>query len=160
MIVVVSDTSVISNLAQVGLLSILKELYTEILIPEKVKEELEADKGAQYNLSQSTWIKTVTLNDVSLYAELLTYLDAGEAQAIALAKELGAGLLMIDERKGREIAKDHGLIIVGLLGLLLEAKSEAIINEVKPILDKLIYEVGFRISPKLYRFVLKNAEEL
>ena len=78
-------------------------------------------------------------------------MDPGEAEAIVLAIELEADALLIDEKKGRKIAEEHGIIITGLLGILIIAKSENLISEVKPILDKLIFETGFRINPKLYQ---------
>lgn len=68
-------------------------------------------------------------------------------------------MLLIDERKGRKIAQDHGILITGLIGVLIEAKSNELIKEVKPLLDKLIFEIGFRINPKLYQEVLKRIKE-
>ena len=66
---------------------------------------------------------------------------------------------MIDEKKGRKIAKENGLIIVGILGLLIEAKQEGLISTVKQTLDKLVFEVGFRVNPKLYSYILQVAGE-
>ena len=90
---------------------------------------------------------------------MLEDLDLGEAEAIALAKELHAEWLLIDETKGRTIAKNAGLQIIGLLGVLLAAKEKGLITEVKLYLEKLITKAKFRISPELYTRVLQLANE-
>lgn len=87
-------------------------------------------------------------------------LDIGEAEGIALALELEADLLLIDERLGRMTAKYFDLEILGLLGILVQAKQEGLINEIRPLLDQLRFEIGFRISKQLYREVLRLAQEV
>lgn len=158
--IVISDTSVISNLAQVHQIDLLRELYSRIVIPQKVKEELNNDPSTLELIKDIDWIDIGKISNQDLYNNLIIDLDPGEAEAIVLAKELGAGLLMIDERKGRKIAKENGIPIVGVLGLLTEAKKEGLIDKVKPILDKLIFEIGFRVNPKLYRYVLSTVDEI
>ena len=90
---------------------------------------------------------------------MITTLDPGEAEAIVLAIELKADALLIDEKKGRKIAQEYGIVITGLLGILIDSKAENLIQEVKPILDRLIFEIGFRISPKLYQDILEKVNE-
>ncbi|MCZ7669537.1 MAG: DUF3368 domain-containing protein [Chloroflexi bacterium] len=87
-------------------------------------------------------------------------LDGGEAQGIALALELGADLLLIDGRLGRMTAKYFNIEIIGLLGILIQAKQEGLIEKVKPLVDQLRFEIGFRISSQLYQEVLHLAQEL
>ena len=86
-------------------------------------------------------------------------LDPGEANAIILALELQATQLLIDERLGRVEAKRQGLRITGILGILLVAKQQALISEVRPIMDALIQQANFWISPQLYSEVLQLARE-
>ena len=86
-------------------------------------------------------------------------LDNGESEAIALSLQLGADFLVMDEWKGRRVAQEMGLQIIGVVGILTAAKRKAVISEVKPILDELISMVGFRIHPSIYAATLKDVEE-
>lgn len=157
--IIISDTSVITYLIQIEQLELLKQLFGEVIIPEKVKEELSQVKGQLAVIESTNWIKIGQITNQELYDKIDEDLDAREAESIVLAIELKADLLLIDEKKGRRIAEKYGLRITGLLGILIEAKEELIIKEIKPILDKLIYEIGFRISPRLYQEILKRVNE-
>ena len=120
--IVVSDTSVITNLAQIEYLDLLKNLYRRIVIPTHVSDELMHHAGTMNLVKECSWIEAVDPTDKKLHEKLLTTLDPGEAAAIVLSKELSADLLLIDERKGRRVAKDNGIRIVGLLGVLIDGK--------------------------------------
>ncbi|WP_228014936.1 DUF3368 domain-containing protein [Synechocystis salina] len=101
------------------------------------------------------------MNNVEL-ADLLQRergLDAGEAYAIALAFELHADDLLIDERLGRKEAMRLGLSIVGILGILLVAKQRGLISQIQPVKNALIDQAGFRVSSRLYQRVLSLAQE-
>ena len=91
--------------------------------------------------------------------DLRTRVNVGEAEAIALAIEVKAARLIIDERLGRQAARDFGVKITGVLGILLLAKGQKIIMEVKPIMDNLMEQANFRISSQLYGDVLMAADE-
>jgi len=90
---------------------------------------------------------------------LLTDLDSGEAEAIALAVELKADYLLMDETKGRQIAERYGIKATGIIGVLIKAKENGLIAEVKPYLQKLINEAGFWLNPKLIEKILDIVKE-
>jgi len=87
-------------------------------------------------------------------------LDAGEAAALALAVEIQADVVLLDERRGREVASQLGLRTIGILGLLLEAKSAGFLAAVGPVLDDLQREAGFWIAKPLRQQVLRLAGEV
>ncbi|MGI0016447.1 MAG: DUF3368 domain-containing protein [Nitrososphaera sp.] len=92
-------------------------------------------------------------------ATLRTELDEGESEAIALAIQLRADVLLLDERRGRTIASRLGLNFVGLLGVLLAAKHKRFIPSIKSVLDELIAKAGFWVSKKVYFHTLQLAGE-
>ena len=98
-------------------------------------------------------------SDETLVQSLEADLDRGEAEAIALAIELKADRLLIDEHIGRRVAQDYGLRITGLLGILVSAKQACLISELKPLVDQLVYQAKFRIHPDLYRQILQDVDE-
>jgi predicted nucleic acid-binding protein len=158
-------TSPLSSLALVGYLSILKDIYTDVIIPQAVANELanltEEDIRIKAIISLN-WIQVQQAANLELVACLRNEynLDIGEAEAIALALELKADELLIDERLGRREAVRLGLSITGFLGVLLIAKNRGLISKVQPIIDALILQANFRISRQLYEEVLQTANEL
>lgn len=162
--IVVSDTSPLSGLAIVGYLGLLEQLYGQVLIPSGVWHELQRggeDDPRITDVLGLDWIEVRQPTNQQLVNVLQTerHLDRGESEAIALALEVNAEELLIDERLGRRQAIDLGLSITGLLGILLVAKRRGLITQIKPIMDNLISEANFRISPNLYREVLAAAGE-
>lgn len=160
--VVVSDTSPISGLYRIGHLHLLQLLYRELVIPNAVFEELLQLQAFGYDLKEilaADWIAVKSPLPSIQLEKLRQELDAGEAEAIALSEELHADLLLIDEAKGRVFAKQTGVLVIGLLGVLIEAKTEGHIPMVQPLMDKLIREIKFRVSPALYKLVLEQAGE-
>jgi predicted nucleic acid-binding protein len=160
--IVISDTSAISNLFIVKRLNLLHQLYGEIIIPEAVMNELLELEKRHINLSEiktAAWIKIASVKDNSHVQELLNEIDLGEAEAIVLAKQLNADWLLIDETKGRDIARSEGIQIIGLLGVLLLSKQKGLIPTVKEPLDEIIHTAKFRVSADLYDALLKFAGE-
>lgn len=122
---VVSNTTPIIALSVIGRLNLLRELYAEVMIPPAVFSEILAggtSRTGVAELRRAGWIQTKSLQDPRR-ADLLVNLDRGEAEAIALAMEIDADLLLIDERLARRHALGLGLTITGSLGVLLKAKE-------------------------------------
>ncbi len=161
---VVSDTSVVSNLAIVGLLDVLKNQCGSVVIPTAVEHELslldrEVARSAIQNALVDGWLKVMPLTaDESAFA-LTLKLDPGESEAISLAKARGATLLCMDERRGRAKAKELGLPMVGIMGLLLREKKEGRIDSVQPHLFALMEQSNFFMSASLMSEVLETAGE-
>ena len=160
--IVVSNTSPITNLAAVGQLAVLQQLYEKVVIPPAVYSELTgmgAGQPGALEVQTLGWIETRPVTDRVLVTALQMELDEGEAEAIALAVELKAGLVLLDERRGRAVASRLGLRFIGLLGVLIEAKQKGGIPAVKPVLDELVVRAGFWVSQRLYARVLRAAGE-
>jgi uncharacterized protein len=160
--IVVSDTSPLCNLALVGYLWLLRDIYHTIVIPDVVASELAAaSQPAIPAILQLDWIQTRSLTAPEIANQLQRDrgLDPGEANAIALALELQADDLLIDERLGRREALQFGLSIIGILGILILAKQRNLIPTVRPVMDALIDRAGFRVSPQLYQQVLNRSNE-
>lgn len=160
---VVSNASPLIALARIGRLDVLFELFGQVLLPEAVWHEVvvegRGEPGAA-EVAACTWISRATVANVDLVTALRQDLDAGEAAAIALALESKADLLIMDERLGRETATHLGLRIVGTVGLLVHAKSAGIVAEIRPLLDAMRDQAGFRVSDDLYMRVLVDAGEI
>ena len=124
--IVVSDTSPVLNLARIGRLSLLPSLFRQVLIPSAVYEELAASKkdlDLALDLSSEPWLLVATARDRRRVQELREDLDPGEAEAIVLAIERGADLLLVDERRGRRSATAADLTVTGLLGVVPRARQ-------------------------------------
>jgi hypothetical protein len=161
-VIIVSDTSPINNLAAINQLHLLQQLYGTVLIPEAVYRELTDPifpVAGSTEVQTFDWIQTRSVTDRAVVEALSNELDIGEAEAIALALEIEADQVLIDERRGRLVAARLNLRYTGILGILVEAKSQKLISEVKPLLDALISQAGFWIAPPLYSSVLQLVDE-
>ena len=163
--IVISDTSTITNLAAIQHLQLLAQLYNQVIIPEAVYRELTdiaPPVPGTLEVQSVTWLEVrdvVNRKSVErLQGEMS--LDLGESEAIALALELNADLLLIDERRGRAEANRLGLRITGLLGILVEARYQNLSVAVKPLMDALISTSEFRVSPVLYNQILEMVNEV
>lgn len=156
---IVSNTTPIISLLKLSQLDILKELYSEITIPNAVFHEIEAGKSKGYyqDLSKIDWINIVNIKDRQALKYFLD-LDAGESEAIILATEIGADLIIIDEKLGRFHAKHAEIKVTGTIGILIKAKNQGIIRDLKPLLYELT-EKDVWISEKLIVEILKQVGE-
>lgn len=161
---VVSNTSPISNLAIIGHLNLLHLRFGEIRIPIAVKRELDrlSHESAMESIQQALaegWIKPEMLREGKVARMLGASLDPGEAEAIALAMELSADLILLDERDARAVAGCAGLRITGVLGVLLRAKQDGLIAAVKPEVEALRTRARFFVSQRLEEQIIQIAGE-
>jgi predicted nucleic acid-binding protein len=161
---VVSNTSPILNLALIGRLGLLRQQFQQVLIPDAVHEELRLDDPHPGNEAirqalAAGWLRVGTLQNEHLKRVLEADLDTGEAAAIALAAELGAEWALLDEREGRLAAKRLGLPVTGVLGILLRAKISGSVPALRPEIEALRRDAGFRIREDLVQELLAEAGE-
>lgn len=145
---VVSDSTCLIGLERVGKLGILPALFDSVMIPPEVEREF----GSKF-----AWLKVEKLTNQLLVTALQMIVDAGEAEAITLASEKNC-LLISDDKQARSAAKRLGVNVIGTVGILIRAKQNGIITEIKPILDNLDAN-EFRISRALREEALKIAGE-
>jgi predicted nucleic acid-binding protein len=148
--VAVTNSTCLIGLERIGRLEILPQVFSSIFIPLAVQQEVGIN---------ADWPIVQSVANLALIAALKTQLDPGEAEAIALAIELGDVFLIIDERNARRIAQQMGLKVIGTLGMFLRAKEKGVISEVKPVIMSL-ESVNFRIAPALIQKALILAGEL
>lgn len=157
--IVVSNTTPLISLACIDKLEILEALFQEIIIPEAVYNEIKANEGFGYKEIDSEFIKVQPVKGKIYRDLLLNQLDLGEAETIILATELKADFVIVDENAGYKIAKSSGLSVIRTLSVLLKAKERGIVNELKPLLDKMISN-GQWYSKKVYENFLERIGEL
>jgi hypothetical protein len=154
--VIVSDTTSLIVLEALNALDLLCKVFHTLLIPKAVLVELQA--GSPHiarKFDKAGCIEVIHLEPSEQLVSLQLVLDTGEAEAITLALEKRLPLL-IDERKGRTIAQQKGLVITGFVGLLTLAIKIPVLTpiEAKELLDQAISN-NFRVSDKLYQQALK-----
>lgn len=153
--IVVSDTTAITNLISIEKAGLLRQLYGQVFIPDAVLAELRVK-----HLEIPDFIQNRSISDLARAEGFISnVVDAGEAEAIVLAEELRADYLLIDEIAGRALARSHGLRVTGLLGVLLRAKEHGLVSAIRPLLDDLQNTAGFWVSGELRDHVLREAGE-
>ena len=131
------------------------------MVPSAVEAEVLAggcDGIGSSELQEASWLRVVSLQDPRR-ADLLADLDQGEAEVLALAQELNADLVIIDERLARLHAKRLGLTLTGTMGVLLRAKQLGHVKAVAPLIDGL-RQGGIHLSDMVVSEVLALADEL
>jgi predicted nucleic acid-binding protein len=129
-VTVVCNTSPITNLAAIDRLDLLHQLFGEIVIPQAVYSELTVLPNpvpGTVEVQTLSWFRVQQVGDRSQVAEFRRKVDFGEAEALALALEVSAERVLIDDAAGRAIALELGLTITGVLGVLLMAKQRQLI---------------------------------
>ena len=160
----VSNTSPIFNLACIDHLNLLREQFSELWIPKGVEKELEdaPDETVRRAIDKARdekWLRTRQASNAKLIRLLTLELHHGEAEAIALAVEMDADRLLIDEKEGRLMARQLGLHVIGVLGILLRAKKMKRIKALKPEIEALRVKAHFFVSRDLETAILSDAGE-
>jgi predicted nucleic acid-binding protein len=161
---IVSNASPIINLSKINKLDLIEKLYQKIIIPEAVFKELivkghdKENIPAIRSLIDNNIIDVQEVKSNALVRALERDLDPGESEAIALAAEINAELVILDERDARETAEIYNLKKIGFIGILMKAKQEGFIDSVKKYLDQAI-EKGFWINELLYHSIIKKLNE-
>ena len=149
---VVCNSSPLIGLEQIGQLSILNALFGTIAVPPAVVLEVAP------SVTLPEWIEQRTLVQNIGPLIMKASLGQGESEAITLALELNAHLIILDDRPARRLAQSLSLPVVGTLGILVLAKKKNLIPLIKPCLEGLL-QFDFRIASALYEQVLKDANE-
>lgn len=168
MSIIIADASPLIALATIGRLGLLQHLYQNVVIPAAVEKELKLDsnmRGAE-GLKQAIedgWLKVSNSTfESESFLQLLQILDRGETEAIFLTelieKTQSYQFLLIDERKGRKIAKKRGIKIAGSGAVLLAAKKKGFITSVKNELESMTTN-GYRLSKALKQRLLELSGE-
>jgi predicted nucleic acid-binding protein len=158
---VVSNSSPLIYLAKIGELNLLKQFFKEIIVPEAVYKECVIEgknREDAKKIKKAEWIKVVKIKNTNLKKALMMVLDEGEAEAITLALEESADLILLDDYEAREVARNYGLGITGTIGVLIRANFEGKIGSLEEELEKL-KETGFWLSEDLYTKILRELGE-
>jgi predicted nucleic acid-binding protein len=127
-VIVVSDTGPLNYLLAIGQIEILPKLFGTIVVPLSVFSELNATDAPAKNVE---WLKAMPVGFEVRHASHIDPkldLDAGEREAICLAEEIGVATILIDERKGRMLARERGLLVVGTIGVIEKAAASGLLD--------------------------------
>lgn len=157
---VISNTSPMQYLHQLGLMHLLPALVSQVIVPPAVVAELAAGRALGIDLPDPTNVQWVVIRSpISAPAlSLAAGLGPGEREVLALALESSDAIVILDDQLARQIAGTLGLRMIGTLGILLDAKKRGLISEVAPLLEQL-QNLRFRIAPQTRAAVLKLAGE-
>lgn len=155
--IIIADTAPIISLLKIGRLSLLQKLFGSIVIPQSVFNELVCDnrfKDEGQQIRNASYISVVELKNEQLVSLLRrsTGLDLGESEAILLADTYKYSLLLIDEFRGRQVAQQMGIKLMGTVGILMYAYSEQVLTkqEIYDCID-ILKVTARRISDKLFQ---------
>ncbi len=161
-VIVICNATPLINFAAIARLDILQATFEQIIIPQAVYNETTglSFPGTQYVLQAITsgWLQVRPVINVA--STIPSELDDGEKEAIALALEIGQQRILLDEREARQVAQELGLQVMGTLGILLLAKNNQTISQVRPILDRMMNVAQYWVSATLYQQVLQIAGEV
>ena len=155
--IVVGDASVLIALDGIDAIFLLPALYGEVHVPPAVWQEVFGTKSPR-PIPAPAWLIRHAAPAASPTGLVPDRLDPGETEAIHLALELRADLLLIDESAGRRAAQRLGISITGVLGVLAAGKHRGFVKAAAPLILKLRHS-GFWLSDGLVRQVLRDLGE-
>ena len=158
--IIVSNAGPLIALAKIERFGLLRELFGKLYIPQAVYDEVVVIGTGRAGANETEqavgdWIEVQEVKDLVMVKSLLTKLGKGESEAIALALEAKADLVLLDDYKARATAEFMGLNMTGTVGMLSRAQKKGLISDLRPLLDELRAR-GFRLSDKVYAQILKR----
>lgn len=160
--IVISDTTPLISLLKIGHLDLLEKKFGSVKIPKAVYDELTSNPRFAEEaecIQRCLFIEVIDVEDTDTVKILrrATGLDLGESEAIILTDKLQADLLLMDEVKGRMVAKQMDLRISGTIGILLSAYDEGNLSadEMRTSID-ILKQSGRHIGEKLYNMLLER----
>lgn len=156
---IIANAGPLIALGRIAKLSLLPQLYKEVIVPPAVYQEVtyEEERSGAKEIINAAWIQQKSVPDTISVQRLHYWLDDGESEAIVLAQMMHMPLL-IDERRGRNIAKTLHIPCVGTVGVLLTAKNKGHLTAVTPLLE-MLQSVGVHLSTRLCEDARKMAGE-
>lgn len=155
---IVSNATPLIAFARIGELELLQRMVRHILVPEAVWQEVTeaGNRPGVEEIRNASWVEVRPVRVIP--PEILPLLDRGEAEAVALAEEIAADELLLDERAARAIATARGLKIIGTAGLLVRAKQQGMIPLVRPFLERIQVQ-GIHYNPRFVEELLRQLGE-
>ncbi|WP_048090924.1 DUF3368 domain-containing protein [Geoglobus acetivorans] len=159
---VISNSSPLIHLSKISRLNLLKDFFNEVIVPEAVYKECVVEGGDRDDarkIAKAKWIRVLKIRDEKLKRAFMMGLDEGEAEAIVLALEESADLILLDDYEARRVARSFGLSVTGTVGILVRAKREGKVECLEDEIEKLM-KTGFWLNRELYERILAESREL
>jgi len=159
-LIIIADSSPLISLAIIDMLELLEYYFDDVYVPYAVYKEVSVyDKPFSEKLNHYLENKVLTVENRHMVSVLNERIDLGEAEAITLAFEKNADLIILDDSKARKTAQRNGLTVIGTLGLLLEAKKEGKTGNLKQFIQ-ILSDNDIRLSEQLIQDILIEAGEI
>jgi hypothetical protein len=161
-VTVIADTSVILNLCCIQQQELLREIFHEVIVPPEVNQEFVRAARAYprfAGLTMPAWILQRAPKTIPESVRGRPTLDLGEIAAIALALEIEADAVLIDEADGRRAARQVGLTTIGVVGILVRARMAGLLPAIAPIFDQLQQKANFWLAPHVQADALRSVGE-
>jgi len=152
---VIFNSSPLINLSKIKSLNLIEKIYGQVIIPEAVNEEVVISGKTKENIEgiiqliEKDIVKIVKVKNRSLVKSFQMNLDYGESEVLALAIDMNASLIIIDEKEARQVADTYNLNKTGFIGILIKAEKLGLIDSAMDLID-LAIKKGFRINKNLY----------